>query len=189
MINKLVFLLFCAVVISAPSHAQTDVAVPGAAVQGDNPDVTTNRFRDWAVSCRTDQESSARQCTMFQRLVVEETNQVALNLSIGTLRDDENRPILVAIFTVPLGIWLPGGLEMQVDELEAMRLPIERCFPRGCQTGVVVSDELLAQFRAGNAARVTVRQAEDQDIDLDVSLSGFSAAFNALTETGTDGGS
>jgi invasion protein IalB len=172
-------------VISTVAHGQSDSASSGASTQGNDPDVTTSRFRDWAVSCRTNPELNTRQCTMFQRLVVEETNQVALNLSIGTLRDDQNQPILVAIFTVPLGIWLPGGLELQVDALESVRLPIERCFPRGCQTGVAVSDELLAQFRAGNRARVTVKQAEDQDVDLAVSLAGFSAAFNALTETGS----
>src|SRR5690606_38938713 len=48
-------------------------------------EVTTERFRDWALRCQS--EGDRRQCSIFQRLVVQETNQVALNLVIGFGQD------------------------------------------------------------------------------------------------------
>lgn len=176
MTRKLLFSLAALLIVSMPSHAQEQSG------ESADPDVTTSRYRDWALSCRTNTETNTQQCTMFQRLVVEETKQVALNVAIGYLRNDEGRPVPVAIITFPLGIWLPGGATMRVDSGEPIRFAIERCFRRGCQTGITLTDDILAQFRAGSQATITIQQARDQNIDLNVSLSGFSAGFKALTD-------
>ncbi len=167
------------------THAQTDTAAPVPTPGADDPDVTTERYKDWALSCRQG-ENSVRRCSMFQRLVVQDSNQVALNVAIGFLENDEGNRVPVAILTFPLGIYLPGGAELQVDETEPTRLQIERCFRRGCQSGMALDDKHLAQFRAGSTARVRIMQSREQAIDLDVSLSGFSAAFNALEASATN---
>ncbi len=166
--------------LSAWASAQTGADSEAAPSGEQNPDITTERYKDWALSCRTDQASGDRQCSMFQRLVIQETNQVALNVAIGFLRSEDGNRVPVAIFTFPLGIFLPGGAEIQVDDAEPFRLQIERCFRRGCQSGVALDDAHLAQFRAGSQANVKIMQDRGQAVDLTVSLSGFSAAYNAL---------
>ncbi|KAA3622725.1 MAG: invasion associated locus B family protein [Proteobacteria bacterium] len=180
MFRKLLLSLVAAIAVSIPVHAQDD---PDTAPESDEPDVTTSRFRDWALRCRTDAESGDTQCTMFQRLVVQETNRVALNVAIGFLQNEQGEPVPVAVFTFPLGIWLPGGMVLQVDEGEQVPMAIERCFRRGCQTGLALNDDLIGQFKAGNQAKVTIKQSREEDIDLTVSLNGFSAGFNALNSS------
>lgn len=180
MTKNLFLSLIVAFAVSIPVQAQNEANQAG---ESENPDVTTSRFRDWALSCRSDAESGAKQCSMFQRLVVEQSKQVALNVAIGFLNNDQGERVPVAIFTFPLGIWLPGGMAMQVDEGEPVQLAIERCFRRGCQTGLALNDELVAQFKAGSSAKVTIRQSREENIDLTVSLSGFSAAYQALTDS------
>lgn len=165
------------------AQAQTNTENPTAAPNGDDPDVTTERYRDWALSCRTD--DGVRRCSMFQRLVVQDSNQVALNIAIGFLENDEGNRVPVAILTFPLGIYLPGGAVLQVDETEPAQLQIERCFRRGCQSGLALDDKRIAQFRAGSTANVRIMQSREQAINLNVSLSGFSAAFNALQASTT----
>jgi len=142
-------------------------------------EVTTERFRDWALRCQS--EGDRRQCSIFQRLVVQETNQVALNLVIGFGQDVEGKQVPIAVFTFPLGIYLPAGAAIRVDEGEPVRLEIERCINRGCQSAVALEPAQLEAFKAGREAIVTIGQDREQAVDLRVSLSGFSAAYDALT--------
>lgn len=173
--------------LPALSQSDTETANQPPAQAAQDPDVSTERYRDWALTCRTNAESGQRQCSMFQRLVVQDTNQVALNVAIGFLQSEEGARVPVAVFTFPLGIFLPAGAELQVDDTEPTQLQIERCFQRGCQSGLALDDKRLAQFRAGSSANVTVMQSREQSIDLTVSLSGFSAAFDALSASNTGG--
>jgi invasion protein IalB len=167
---------------TSPVHAQT--AQPSAQPQqSGDPDVVTERFRDWALSCRGNSQGGASQCSLFQRLVVQDTDQIALNVAIGFLRNEEGQQVPVAIFTFPLGIFLPGGVEMQVDSAEPRQLQIERCFQRGCQLGITLDDQLIAQFKAGSTTYMRVMQTREEGIELTVSLSGFSAGYNALVES------
>lgn len=143
-------------------------------------EVTTERFKDWALRCRSQGEGGSRQCSIFQRLIVEETKQLALNVAIGYGTDTEGKRMPIAIFTFPLGIFLPAGAVLKVDDGESARMPIERCFDRGCQCALVLEQKWIERFKAGSTASVTIRQERDEEIPLTVSLSGFSAAFNAL---------
>ncbi len=171
--------------LAGTAQAQSTPSAPSTEGQGQGqaPNVTTTRFKNWAMSCRDGEEGGPRQCSIFQRLVVQDTEQVALNIAVGYLRGNQGGQTPVAILTFPLGIYLPGGARLQVDSTEPLELPIERCFRRGCQTGFAFDEQRIAQFKAGSTASVKIMQARDQEIDLTVSLSGFSAAFAALAES------
>ncbi len=173
-----VFAVATAVIASPATHAQD-------ASGAERSEVTTERFRDWALRCQS--EGERRQCSIFQRLVVQETNQVALNLVIGFGQDVEGKQVPIAVFTFPLGIYLPAGAAFRVDEGEPQRMQIERCFNRGCQSAVALDPAQLETFKAGREAIVTIGQDREQAVDLRVSLSGFSAAYDALTATNARG--
>jgi invasion protein IalB len=173
-------LLFACCLATVSALAQTESQEPAATTE---PKVTTTNYRDWALSCRENPETGVDDCSMFQRLVIQETNQIALNFALGFLPNAQQQRVPVAVLTFPLGIYLPGGAEMQIDSAEPIRLQIERCFRRGCQSGFAIDDALLAQLKAGSKATVKILQSREEEIDLTISLSGFSAAFAALQES------
>ncbi|MCZ7598248.1 MAG: invasion associated locus B family protein [Gammaproteobacteria bacterium] len=112
---------------------------------------------------------------------------MALNPVIGFGQDVDGKQVPIAVFTFPLGIYLPAGAAIRVDEGEPVRLEIERCINRGCQSAVALEPAQLETFKAGREAIVTIGRDREQAVDLRVSLSGFSAAYDALTAANAQG--
>ncbi len=138
-------------------------------------------FKDWRVQCETP-EGAEKHCHMFQNVVLKEDGRQLLHIAVGHVPDQERQ--IVAILTLPLGIALPPGVSLQVDDAEPMRLPVEHCIPQGCRVLLPVDDNLLGAMKAGTLAKVTFNDATRQPIGVPVSLSGFTAAFNALKPPG-----
>ncbi len=136
-------------------------------------------FRDWQLECEQPQADGPRVCQISQRFVNQDDNRTLLHIAVGySVRED--RP--AAIFTLPLGISLPPGLLVRVDQGESRRLPIEHCLPTGCRAYLALEESLLAEFKAGLAAQVTVHDLNRKPVPIPVSLNGFTAGFNALKE-------
>jgi invasion protein IalB len=134
-------------------------------------------FKDWRVQCQKSEEGKEL-CFVFQDVMLKEGNRHLLRLEMGYVPDKKDQ--LVAIITVPLGIALPPGVLLKIDEGKELRLPVEHCIPQGCRVLFPVDQDLLGALKAGNQAMVTVHNMGHQPVQIPVSLSGFTAAFNSL---------
>ncbi len=152
---------------------------------GEAPDITTEQYKDWALRCGAKNTDEVTPCRLFQRLVLGESKQVVLQATVVMSGNNNDTPLIV--FTVPLGLYLPFGVAVQIDNTEGFAIRIERCMPRGCTAILLLDDSMLTRFKAGNTAKITVREARDKDIDLNISLKGFSAGFKALQDSGKTG--
>lgn len=136
-------------------------------------------FKDWKLRCETPEGGDEERCFLFQNLMLKQGNQQLLNVAVGYLQNMD-RPVVV--LTLPLGISLPPGVELKVDEGEPMPLQVEHCLERGCRVLVGLDDKLLAILKAGSQARVTFYDGARRPVGVPVSLMGFTAGFNALTK-------
>lgn len=97
------------------------------------------------------------------------------------LLDNNGQPILaLAEIVVPLGVFLPGALGLQVDGNEPKAVPFERCIPDGCVVRAPIAAAMLEQMKSGGTANLIVSPSPDERVKLPISLSGFTAAFNSL---------
>jgi invasion protein IalB len=136
------------------------------------------RFEDWTVACEKPKDpAQTPRCFISQKILVKDNRQPILLIGAGLLGPDK-RPAI--ILTVPLGVYLPGGLTLTVPDVKPMRLPFETCLPGGCRAGVVLNDELLAGLRKGDKAVVTLNDARRRLINLPISLKGLSRGFDAV---------
>ena len=87
---------------------------------------------------------------------------------------------LVVVVTVPLGIFLPGGLTFSVPGTAPARVAIETCVIKGCRAGLVLAEPLLNAMLNGTRARVSLQNMRRRPINLPISLDGFSAGLAAL---------
>ena len=85
-----------------------------------------------------------------------------------------------ATIVVPLETALQQQLTIQVDSSEARRYPFAFCNQIGCYARIGLTEQDVAAFRAGNAARVSIAPfvAQDQAVNVTLSLTGFTAAFD-----------
>ncbi|HSH43506.1 MAG TPA: invasion associated locus B family protein [Arenicellales bacterium] len=162
-----------AVLLGPPLAAAQDEP-QGAA--GDAPDSEITRFEDWGVECRQPPSEETKRCIMFQRQVLED-GRTLLVLTVRKAPDD--RPPL-AILQLPLGVLLEPGVSLSVDGGEPRELRYRLCDEGGCIVTFLLDEALQNAFRQGQNARVVVVTADQRRVNVDVSLSGFTAAFNAL---------
>jgi invasion protein IalB len=170
-----------------PALAQASQATPSQQPQSTapKPEAATpgprngQKFQDWTLSCRAE-AGNAETCRMQQEVVNQKGNQVLLAV-VGRLRS-LNEPAMLIL--LPLGIALPPGVFLKIDDGEQQRVEINLCEKQGCRIELVLKPDLLAQLKAGTKAIVSFhvfdQQGKQPEVDVPVSLLGFSAALGEV---------
>lgn len=135
---------------------------------------------DWELRCIASPEGQPDPCQLYQLLVDADGNPVAeFNLFDVP---DEGELVAGATIVTPLDTLLTGQLRMAVDSNQARVYPFSFCQPVGCYVRIGLTNADIQTFRAGNAATIGIvpLQAPDQMVPLTLSLTGFTAGFEAL---------
>jgi len=80
----------------------------------------------------------------------------------------------------PLGVLLPSGLGLKIDQADIGRAGVVRCLPNGCIAEVVMDDELLKKLRTGKTATFIIFQTPEEGIGFPMSLAGFGEGYDKL---------
>lgn len=162
-----------------PAPAAPAEAEPQAETGAEEaPQVTVTEHGDWQVRC----ETTSGNCFMYQLARNGAGNPVA-EIRIVRLPETGEAAAGVTVIT-PLGSLLSEGLVLQVDDAEARQYPFNWCVQSGCFSQFGMTAAEVTAMRAGNVARMRIVavSAPDQPVILDVSLTGFTAAHNALSQ-------
>ncbi|MCC5955920.1 MAG: invasion associated locus B family protein [Natronohydrobacter sp.] len=169
----------------APAAAESPaMALSTGEVIGDGQDGESyvgNTHGDWEMVCvRIPDEEDP--CQMYQLLRDGEGNATA-EISLFPLPPGQDAVAGATILT-PLETLLTAQLVMQVDGGAAKRYPFTFCTAIGCVARVGFTGEEIDAFRRGARATWTLVPvaAPDQTVDLNMSLIGFTAAFNEVLE-------
>lgn len=137
-------------------------------------------FNDWAIRCLKTEDGSDP-CQMYQLLSDGDGNDVS-EIAIVSL-PASGQAVAGATIVVPLETLLTEQITLRVDGGQARRFPFDFCNVGGCVTRVGLSAEDIALFRRGAEATLTLvpAAAPDQTVVVTMSLSGFTAAFEAVT--------
>lgn len=135
---------------------------------------------DWELRCIKTEDGNDP-CQMYQLMTDSEGTPVA-EISIFRLPDG-GRAVAGATMIVPLETSLPQQVTVRVDAGQARRYPFAFCNQIGCYSRIGLVEEEVRAFRAGNSATVTIvpALAPDQQVELSMSLTGFTAAFDKTT--------
>lgn len=121
------------------------------------------------------------QCGMAQRVTSEKNKNIFLNIVVlKREKKDEKAPPGEIQLVAPLGVFLPGGVAMEVDSSPIGRIGFLSCQPYGCVTVSELTDDLLGKLKKGSAANMIIYVAPGQGVPLTISLKGFTAAFDEL---------
>ena len=147
----------------------------GQEVQED-PSYVKETYGDWQLQCfRSEAEEDP--CQMYQLLKDENGGSVA-EVSVFRLANG-GQVAAGGTFVVPLETLLTQKLTIAVDGGQAKRYDFSFCTQVGCYARVGFTADDVSRFKAGSAAKITIvpALAPDQKVELDMSLSGFTAAF------------
>jgi invasion protein IalB len=149
------------------------LTVAPASAQG----VVRSTHGDWQIRCDTPAGARSEQCALIQSVTAEDRPNVGLTVIILKTADQKSRLMRVL---APLGVLLPSGLGLRIDNADVGRAGFVRCLPNGCVSEVVMDDKLVGQMRGGQQATFIIFQTPDEGIGIPMSLSGFSAGYDKL---------
>lgn len=132
---------------------------------------------DWQVVCKPPPPGSKSEvCALVQSVSAEDRNNVGLTVYFQRF---SNGTRVLRVFA-PLGILLPPGLGLKIDDKDVGNAPFLRCHNFACYAQVVAEDKLVEQLKTGKTAIFIVFQTEEAGIGIPISLAGFGKALESL---------
>ena len=133
--------------------------------------------KDWQIRCDTPPGAKSEQCALIQSVTAEDRANVGLTVIMLKTADQKSRLMRVV---APLGVLLPSGLGLKIDQADIGRAGFVRCLPNGCIAEVVMDDELIKKLRTGKTATFIIFQTPEEGIGFPMSLAGFGEGYDKL---------
>ncbi|OYX43226.1 MAG: hypothetical protein B7Z02_09460 [Rhodobacterales bacterium 32-67-9] len=174
---------------TAPAAPEAGTAAPAeapaaapAAADGVGEPYVAETFGAWQLRCiRTDDGSDP--CQLYQLLKEKDSDKPISEISLVALADG-GEAVAGATIITPLETLLTQQLNITVDSGKTKRYPFTFCTEVGCVARVGFTKEDIDGFKKGNVATISVVPVADpsRTVDVDISLKGFTAGFEAVTK-------
>jgi invasion protein IalB len=132
---------------------------------------------DWQIRCDTPPGAQGEQCALIQSVTAEDRANVGLTVIVLKTVDNKSRLMRIV---APMGVLLPSGLGLKIDNEDVGRAGFVRCLPNGCVAEVVMDQNLIKQMRTGQTATFIIFQTPEEGIGFPMSLKGFGEGFDKL---------
>jgi invasion protein IalB len=170
--------------LASSSYAQspkpnTSRAAPSAAAPPPVPQAENSAAPPpgWAARCSSAPRNGPLECAMEQTAVLSKTGQLIVLVNIR-VPSDTHTP--VALVQLPLGLNLPGGAKLQVDEGKVLDVQIQTCEARGCYASAPIAPDLLAALRSGKQLKVSFQNLGKETITIPMPLADYAAAYDKI---------
>ncbi|HEX3209711.1 MAG TPA: invasion associated locus B family protein, partial [Geminicoccaceae bacterium] len=132
---------------------------------------------DWTLHCVTVAQGKPEACEMLQD-VANDKGRVLL-MMVGRVPNVDTPGMLILL---PLGIALPPGVSLKIDDGDRRPIELKLCAKEGCHAEQApLKPDLLSALKAGSKGTVSfyvfTRQGKQQQVNIPVSFLGFSAAL------------
>jgi invasion protein IalB len=158
------------------AHPAQTTATP-ASPQADTAPANAPAPPGWAARCSSTSRTAPLECAVEQTAVLSKTGQLVVLVNIR-VPSDTHAP--VALVQLPLGLNLPAGAKLQVDDGKAVDLQIQTCETRGCYAGTPIAPELLAALKSGKQLKVSFQNLAKETITIPMPLADFAAAYDKI---------
>ena len=131
----------------------------------------------WLVRCTSASRDTPLECAMEQTAVLTKTGQLIVLINIR-VPGDTHTPI--AAIQLPLGLNLPVGAKLQVDDGKVIDLQIQTCEARGCYVNAPIPADMLAAMKSGKQLKVSFQNLAKEVIAIPMPLADFAAAYDKI---------
>jgi invasion protein IalB len=139
--------------------------------------VVKSKHGDWETRCETPPGAAREQCALIQSVAAEDRPNVTLVVIVLKTADGKSRLLRVI---APLGVLLPSGLGLKIDQADVGRAAFVRCLPNGCVAEVTMDDKLIEQMKTGQSATFIIFQTPEEGIGIPLALAGFKDGLEQL---------
>ena len=135
---------------------------------------------DWNVRCITGDPGEIDKCEIQQLLFLNENTPVA-DISIFKLPEGE-RAVAAANVMVPLETLLTKKFRFAFSEASVKEFPYSFCNQNGCLVRMGLLEEDIEAMKKGSSSKLSITHisSPETSINLNLSLNGFTAAFDVI---------
>ena len=131
----------------------------------------------WTTRCLSETRKVAPLCEVEQSMFITRTGQLVASVNVK-LPPDTRQPVMMV--QLPVGLFLPAGVSLQVDEGKPQPLAIQTCDLKGCYAATPVAPEMLGALKSGKRLAVIFQNLNKENVNLAFDLSGFAEGYDKI---------
>jgi invasion protein IalB len=155
-----------------PAQQKPPETPPPAAAEAQQPQLI---YSPWTKFCLKGQETNAQQVCFTGK---DGRIESGMPVIAAVLIEPEGEAKKVLRVTLPLGMQLPQGTRVIVDQGQPMNAPYIICFTNGCMADYEASAELIGKLKKGQGLVVQGINSQGQPISLVLPLADFGKAYD-----------
>lgn len=153
--------LLAAIAVTHPASAQQ---APAAAA----PD------NAWVKICNKDPKANKELCLITQELRTN-SGQFLASIAIRETPGEARKSLLTS---VPVGMLIQPGVQLQIDGGKAERAVYSICFPNACYAELPIDAAFITRMKGGGKLQLTTINQQAKPVRFDLTLIGFTSAYD-----------
>lgn len=131
----------------------------------------------WQLRCGQAPGAKQEKCALVQSVKAEDRPNVALTVIFLRSYDGQKKLLRVV---APLGVLLPTGIGLKIDDVDVGNAPFLKCGADGCVTEITINDDVFEKLKTGKNAVFIIFQTPEFGIGVPIALSGFADGVSSL---------
>lgn len=179
------FVLCAAAQVSVAEEAKKPAEAPKEAVKeaekapAKEPAKEANEMveKGWQTRCtevKDEKKSDKKQCEVFQRIEMKDSHMLVAEFAIGFPHEkDLEKGAARGVAVLPLGIMLPSGVGLKVDDEKPVVFNPRFCTNAGCFSFLTLNKDLVASMKKGKTVAFQFKALQNQDVNIVMHMNGF----------------
>ncbi len=131
---------------------------------------------NWTVTCaQTDQAESKRVCSAA--LKIAETDKAGAQRIVFTWVIGHQEGKLASAISVPSGVQIPPGVEIQIGDKEVRKVGYSICMPDHCEALLPLEETVIKSLSVAPTTAITIRAVNGAEAKFTVNMKGFAQAL------------
>ncbi len=157
---------------AAPAPKAKPEATPTAtSAPAENQDVLPSH---WTSRCVSEARNSSVECVVEQSAIVTKTGQLLADVSVRVPADTHHPVMLIQL---PVGLYLPAGVTVQIDNGKPQQITLQTCDLKGCYGAEPLPDDMLAAMKSGTRFAVSFQNTSKETVVIPFGLSNFAETY------------
>lgn len=131
----------------------------------------------WTSKCVSESRSAPLVCSVEETLVLARTDQAVVTAAVR-VQPTKGEPVL--LMQVPLGLYLPAGLSLKIDDGKPQRVPLQTCNAHGCYAEKTLNARLIFALEAGKNLSISCENLAKNNLVFSLPLGSFAAAYHKV---------
>ena len=161
----------------APKAKNNPAPMAQAAPAPTSENANTPAPPGWVARCSSASRGAPLECAIEQSAVLTKTGQLIVLVNV---RVPAETRAPVALVQLPLGLNLPAGAKLQVDDGKTSDLQIQTCEARGCYANLPIPPDVMAALKSGKQLKVSFQNMAKETIAIPMPLADFAAAYEKI---------